>query len=48
MLKKSSLYSSSKIGEAEKEILERGKMERDVIEVVGIGSFIPEEYPLRK
>ena len=29
-------------------MLERGKMERDVIEIVGIASLVPEEHLLRK
>ena len=31
-----------------REMLERGKMERDVIEIVGIASLVPEEHLLRK
>lgn len=29
-------------------MLERGKMDRNVIEMVGIGSLVPEEHLLRK
>ena len=31
-----------------RKMLERGKMERDVIEIVGIDSLVPQDHLLRK